>query len=141
MSVEANKAIVRRFLEEAWNQKNPAVADELLAPTYVYRSSESAAVLGPAESKQLIGLFATAFPDAAATIEGIVAEADQVAVRWTIHATHQGDFGGLPPTGKRVVMVGMEFFRLEGGQIVERWSNSDTLGLLQQLGVVSPVES
>ena len=59
-------------------------------------------------------------------------------MRWTTVATHEGDFGGLPATGKHVQMNGMEIFRLEDGLIVERWSNSDTLGLLQQLGVISP---
>jgi steroid delta-isomerase-like uncharacterized protein len=136
MSAEANKAIVRRFIEGAWNEKNPAVADELCAPTYIYHGSEHEP--GPAIARELIGMFAEAFPDAQATIDQILAEDDLVAMRWTTLATHEGDFGGLPATGKRVQMNGMEIFRLEDGLIVERWSNSDTLGLLQQLGVISP---
>ena len=136
MSAAENKAIVQRFLDEAWNHKNPDIAYELLAPDYTYHGSGQAA--GPGGARQLITLFAEAFPDATSTIDNIVAEDDQVAVRWTTHATHQGDFGGLPATGRRVVMTGMEFFRLVDGRVVERWSNSDTLGLLQQLGVVSP---
>ncbi len=136
MSAESNTALVRRFIDEAWNQKNSAIADELLAPNYRYHGSDHTP--GPAIARELIVLFATAFPDASATIDDLVADATTVAIRWTTRATHLGDFGGLPATGKRVVMNGMEFFRLHDGLIIERWSNSDTLGLLQQLGVVSP---
>ncbi|MDQ2809828.1 MAG: ester cyclase [Chloroflexota bacterium] len=136
MSAETNAAVVRRFIDEAWNRKNPAIADELLAPTYRYHGSDHAP--GPGIARELIVLFATAFPDAAATIDDLVADETTVAIRWTTYATHLGDFGGLPPTGKKVQMNGMEFFRLHAGLITERWSNSDTLGLLQQLGVVSP---
>jgi steroid delta-isomerase-like uncharacterized protein len=136
MSAETNAAVVRRFIDAAWNAKDPTIADELLAPTYRYHGSEHEP--GPQIAKDLIVLFATAFPDARATIDDLVADEQTVAIRWTTHATHEGDFGGLPPTGQRVVMTGMEFFRLTDGRITERWSNSDTLGLLQQLGVVSP---
>ncbi|HUS17201.1 MAG TPA: ester cyclase [Chloroflexia bacterium] len=136
MSIEANKALVHRFLEEAWNRKNPEIADELLAPSYVYHGSGQEP--GPGGARNLIALFSTAFPDATATVNNIVAEGEQVAVRWTTEGTHLGDFGGLPATGQKVVMTGMEFFRIVDGKVVERWSNSDTLGLLQQLGVVSP---
>lgn len=136
MSAESNIALIRRFIEEAWNRKNPDIAEEVFAPDYIYHGAEGPR--GPAGARLLIGLFVTAFPDAQATIDNIVADDTQVAIRWTTVGTHAGDFGGLPPTGKRVVMTGMEFFRIENGQVVERWTNSDTLGLLQQLGVISP---
>jgi len=59
-----------------------------------------------------------------------------VVVRWTFHATHAGPFGGIPPTGKPITMMGITIYFLADGQIKEARSNFDQLGLLQQLGAI-----
>ena len=63
-----------------------------------------------------------------------------VTKRWTYHATHTGDLSGLPPTGKRITMSGLELFRLEGGKIAECWLAYDNLSLMQQLGIIPTPE-
>jgi steroid delta-isomerase-like uncharacterized protein len=80
--------------------------------------------------------FRTAFPDLVTTVEDMVAEGDRVAVRHTHRATHTGAFQGIPPTGKRIEVTGIEVLRMREGQIAEFWHMDDFLGLMQQLGVV-----
>jgi predicted ester cyclase len=72
-------------------------------------------------------------------IEDLIAEGDKVVARLTTSGTHQGVFLGLSPTGKRVMVTGIEIFRLAGGKIVEHWNTYDDLGLFQQLGVLPPM--
>jgi steroid delta-isomerase-like uncharacterized protein len=132
MSIEDNKALVRRGIEEAWNQRNLAVLDELYAPDFVYHSD-----LTSLEAyKQAIELNLTAFPDLHFTIEDMVAEGDRVGARWTFRGTHQGLFQDIPPTGKQVTITGISIFRVANGKGVEVWTDADYLGMLQQLGVV-----
>jgi steroid delta-isomerase-like uncharacterized protein len=77
-----------------------------------------------------------AFPDIERSIEDLVAEGDKVVARWTARGTHTGDFQGLPPSGKVATSSGITIFRIADGRIVEEWSESDMLGLLQQLGAI-----
>jgi steroid delta-isomerase-like uncharacterized protein len=74
-----------------------------------------------------------AFPDLERTIEDIVAEGDKVVARWTAKGTNTGEFNGMPATGKRATSSGITIFRIADGHIVEEWSESDMLGLMQQL--------
>jgi steroid delta-isomerase-like uncharacterized protein len=132
MSTEDNKALVRRFYEEGVH--NPALFDELLAPTYVLHFPGGPPISGIEQAKQLMAVYTSAFPDLQLTTEDMVAEGDKVAIRNTWHGTHQGAFQGLPPTGKHVTFTGSDFFRFEGGKIAEQWADLDALGLMQQLG-------
>jgi len=134
MSTEDNKAHVRRGFE-AVNQKNLAVFDELLTPDVVFHSA-STTMQGLEAYKQLLSVYLTAFPDLQFTIEDMIAEGDTVVVRYTTRGTHQGNFRGIPPTGKQVSGTGMFIDRLVNGKAVEQWINGDDLGLLQQLGVI-----
>ena len=136
MSTEDNKAIVRRLIEEGFNQRNLAIFDELYAPDFVYHLG-STAIQGREPYKQFTLMSFASFPDVRFTIEDQVAEADEVVTRWTWRGTHQGPFQGIPPTGKHVMVtgVGINHFAANG-KIVENWTNMDILGLLQQLGVV-----
>ena len=79
---------------------------------------------------------ATAFPDLERTVEDLVAEGDRVVARWSARGTNTGSFNGMPATGRTATSSGITIFRLQDGKIVEEWSESDMLGLLQQLGVV-----
>ena len=77
-----------------------------------------------------------AFPDLQRPVEDLVAEGDRVVARWRSIGTHRGTFQGIPPTGKQVTMSGITVFRIENAKIVEEWSESDVLGMLQQMGVI-----
>jgi predicted ester cyclase len=140
MSLEQNKAIVRRCIEEAFNKGNAAAMDEFLAPNVVPHP------LPPGVSHDLEGLkrfFTTllaAFPDYCLTIEDMVAEGDKVVIRSTIGGTHKGEFMGIAPTGKKVTWTAIEIWRIEGGKVVEIWGEVDQVGMMQQLGVVPAPE-
>jgi len=135
MSVEKNKALIRRFDEEFRNRGDLAVADELLAPDCVLHAGLGGDIHGPEGAKQDIVMVRSAFPDLHMTIDDMVAEGDKVASRWTLRGTHRGEFTGITPTGKQVTLWGISIDRIVGGKIVETWIRYDTLGLMQQLGV------
>ena len=136
MSTEDNKAIVRRWTEEGWNQRNWAVFDELAASNWVYHDPSLPNVRTLEDYKRWATETRDAFPDNHVTIEDMIAEGDTVVVRYTTRGTHQGNFRGIPPTGKQVSGTGMFIDRLVNGKAVEQWINGDDLGLLQQLGVI-----
>jgi C-1 hydroxylase len=125
MSVEENKALVRREQGELWNHTGDLdAAAELFAPDRVEDAKQEAANVR------------RGFPDLESTIEDLIAERDKVVVHWRAQATHQGEYMGIPPTGNRVNFTGISIYRIEGGQIAESWSVSDLLGMMQQLGAI-----
>lgn len=131
------KGIARRFLEEAFNSGNLDVVDELVAPEFV---NHDAALPEPATgieaTKASIKGYRDAFPDLRLTIEQQVAEGEYVTTRWSARGTHQGDLLGMAATGKQATVTGITIDRIVDGRFVESWTNWDTLGLMQQLGVV-----
>jgi predicted ester cyclase len=135
LSADANKEIVRRLTIEPW-EGNLGVIDEYVAADYVGHDPSIPDLHGPDGMKEFMTGYLAAFPDARITIDGILAEGDLVTVRWTARGTHQGDLMGISPTGKQVTVTGISIARLTGGKVVEEWTNWDTLGMLQQLGVV-----
>jgi steroid delta-isomerase-like uncharacterized protein len=135
---EQNKAVVRRVLEEVWNEGNLALIDELVEATHVDHDSPPGLPSGSAGMKQFVSMFRTAFPDLHSIVEDQVAEGDKVVTRWTAAGTHRGSLMGIPATGKEVTMTGITINRLAGGKVVETWNTFDQLGLMQQLGVVPP---
>lgn len=139
MSPEENKVTVRRAIEEGWNQGQVAVFDELNAPTFLYHDPGAPDVRTSDDYKRWITETLSAFPNLQITIEDVVAEGDQVAMRWTLRGTHTGDLVTpmpLPATGKQVTISGITIVRLAFGKGVEVWNQGDTLGFLQQLGVI-----
>lgn len=135
MSIDNNKAVVRRFYEEFFNRGNLAGAHVLVTPEVkVYHGSSE-----PQDFHQAVqgsSLFLAAFPDAQVTIEDQIAEGDKVVTSGTFCGTHLRDFEGLPPTGKPIKMTWIGIDRLVEGKITERRVEQDTLGMLQQLGIV-----
>ena len=137
MSTENNKALVRRATEEAINRGNLALLDELVSSDFVLHDPNyPQPVRGVEGLKQYFQTFRSAFPDLHFTIEDIVGEDDTVAVRQTGRGTHQGELFGIPPTGKQLTVTAMHFHRFVNGKPVESWVNSDSMGMLQQLGVI-----
>ena len=78
----------------------------------------------------------TAFPDLAVSVDYMVTDDDNVAMAYTITGTHNGPLMGIPPTGKKVKVRGMQIARFKNGLIVERWGSSDELGILKQIGAI-----
>ena len=139
MLEEENKALVRRFVEEFWNEGNTAAADELMASDAEIHMP-TGEVVNPDGLKSFAVMWRASFPDWCSTFEELIAEGDRVAERWTGRGTHRGELQGIPPTGKRVEAPGSVFYRLVGGKIVEFWGQLDMMSLMQQLGAVPEPE-
>ena len=137
---EENKAIPRRLFEEVWNQGKLDVINEIFAADYVGHMPGSPDIHGPEGYKQFVTMYRTAFQDAKFTVEDQVAEGDKVVTRWSSTSTHKGDFMGIPPTGVQETHTGITIERIAGGKFVETWIKWDALGMLQQLGVIPPME-
>ncbi|HUN89137.1 MAG TPA: ester cyclase [Terriglobales bacterium] len=134
--MRTNNEIARRVLEEIWNEKKLELVDDLIAPQYVHHDPQAPIEpRGTDGYKGYIQYYLSAFPDLHFTIHDAVSEGDTVAQRWTVTGTHKAELGPIPPTGKRMSVTGMSIARFEEGKCVESWSNWDTLGLMQQLGV------
>ncbi|MGH2801203.1 MAG: ester cyclase [Thermoleophilaceae bacterium] len=136
MTLESNKALYRRWFEEVVTGGKLELADELLAPDYVLHFPTMPEPLDAAGHKQLVTMFRSAFPDWSEAVEDVVAEGDKVVVRVTGSGTHEGDFQGVPPAGKRVRAEGVGIARIQNGRIVEAWAAYDALGLMQQIGAL-----
>lgn len=134
---EESIAKIRRVLEEAWSKGNLAVIDEVYADSYVLHDPVAPGVRGAEGVKGFVTTYRTSFPDLRSTIEDQVVEGDKVVWRWTARGTHKGEMMGMPPTGKPVTITGITISRFAGGKVVEEWNHWDTLGMMQQLGLVS----
>jgi steroid delta-isomerase-like uncharacterized protein len=137
---ENNKNVVRRLIEEVWNKGNLHVADELYTPNYLHHDPATPDVgRGPEGEKQRATLYRSAFPDFRLSIDELLADGDHVVARWTCRGTHKGELNGIAPTGKQFNISGISLVRFSGGKMAEGWINWDTIGLMQQLGVVPPL--
>ncbi len=136
MSIEENKSLVRRYVEQVLNQGNLNVLDEFLSPNYKRYLSPIAAPLGPELQRQRLAGLRAAFPDVHLAIDDITAEGERLTVCMTLRGTHRGTFQGIAPTGKPVMVFAFDIVRIENGKFVEHWGGPDTMNLLQQLGAV-----
>ncbi len=135
MSAEENKSLVRRFVEEFWNEGNTAAADELMAPDAEIHMP-TGEMVNLDGLKGFASMFRGSFPDWHSTAEELIAEGDKVAERWTGRGTHLGELQGIPPTGKRVEVPGSVFYRIVDGKIVEFRGLFNMMSLMQQLGAI-----
>lgn len=139
MSIEANKALVQRFFDEAINGRRLEVLDEILAPNFAGDKLEhSDTVSSRDDLKRGLTMVLGAFPDYHQTIHDWIAEGDRVVARWTTRGTHLGLYNGIAPTGKVILEHGIDIFRIADGQIVEHWVELDLLGIYRQMGVIAP---
>lgn len=137
MSIKDNIKTTERFIEEVWRQGQIGKIDELFTANYVDHSFGPEPA-GREQLKGFVAMFRAAFPDMQYDLHQIVAEGDTVVSRDTVRATHQGNFMGIPATGKPVAVSAMHFLRFENGRIAEHWGITDVMGMMQQLGVVPP---
>jgi len=135
-----NIPLARRFVDDMCNGRKLAVADELFSADHAYRDPGSPwGGKGPAGMKDVIGVYHRGVKDARWEVNSMIEIGDTVVMRWTGSGTHTGELLGIPPTNRKVRVDGIWMFRVGGGKIVESWNCWDTLGMLQQLGVVPQV--
>jgi steroid delta-isomerase-like uncharacterized protein len=130
-NAEQNKALVRRWIEEGFNEKRLSAVDEIFIDDLVVNGQR----VGRAGLRQNMSRRFTAFPDLRVTITAVVAEADMVVIWYTASGTHRAEFEGIPPTGNAANWSGSDLLRIAAGKIVEGRFLDDSLGLMRQLGV------
>jgi len=134
---EKNKAMTRRFNDEVWNTGELKTVAEIVDPGIVFNDPSGPMEVRDIEAfKQYFSIFSTAFPDLHFTIEDMIAEGDKVAARWTSRATHKGQLMGIPATGVKIEGTGIIIYEFSSGKVKEAWTLWDSLGLLQELGVI-----
>jgi steroid delta-isomerase-like uncharacterized protein len=136
MSTEANKAVIRRFRAEVFNRGNVDLLEEIVTPDALDHSPNPGQPPGIEGVKWVVRTYRAASPDFHMEPHDENAEGNKVVSRWTITGTHQGDLFGIPPTGKRVSIAGIDIIRVTDGMMAEHWLSVDQLGLLQQLGII-----
>lgn len=133
-ALEANKAVVRRFIDEVFARGRLAAVDELIAPDAVFHTypfgNDPRGGMRAAIERMSNGLTDSVF-----TVHELVAEGDLVGVRLTSAATQSGPFMGMPPTGRRYEIEELHLFRVRAGRVVEHWHQFDQMGMMRQLGV------
>jgi steroid delta-isomerase-like uncharacterized protein len=126
---EENKAIVQRFIDEAWNNRNYHLVEEIFAEDHVnHDPADPNPARGPQGARDFVETLHASFPDARIEIDDIIAEGDRAVIRWHSSGTHQGEL--IPASGRRAHTTGIGIDRIADGRIVESWTNWDTLGLL-----------
>jgi steroid delta-isomerase-like uncharacterized protein len=135
---EGNRAMAIRYTEE--RRSSPEISAELLSSEVTRNRVKGDQIYTAAESAAVDRAFGEAFPDIKVTVDVVVAEEDLVAVAWTARGTNEGEFHGIPPTGKTAEWEGLDLMRFTCGKISEVWVSADALGLHQQLGAITEAE-
>lgn len=130
------KALARRFNDEVMNQGRLEVLDEIIADDFVEHQEVPGMPSGKEGVRAFVTMFRDAFPDLKVETLGLVAEGDELWMHSVMTGTHEGDFAGIPATGKRVSLAMIDRVRVRDGRAVEHWGVSDDLGMMTQLGVV-----
>jgi len=134
----SNRALVQQLFIELDNCDVSSVM-KYCSDDAIYHSPLVGDIKGDA-LEQFFDSICTAFPDAKRSVEDQFTDDIHVVTRWKFTATHRGDFLGIAPTGKRITVTGISIHRISGGKIVEEWQQWDSLGLMQQLGVVPTIK-
>jgi len=129
----ANKSLVRRFYKEVYVDWNMTLADEVLSPQFMSHDWPEGGPTGPQAFRDYYSAIRSAVPDARYEVDDLIAEGDRVVVRWRLLGTHKGNFRGIPPTGRAIVLRGIAIYRVEGGKLMQRWVVSDLHGLLEEI--------
>ena len=136
--------LVRRWFDDLFNRGDLEVADEILAEDVTYDGPQSLShgdVTGPEDIKTYVETYQTAFPDLYYTVEESTVTPGTVVVRWSAMGTDENDLFGIEPTGEGFTVDGIDVFDVEDGRITDVHAHWDTLKMVQELGVVSAMES
>lgn len=128
------KAVVRRVVEEMWNRGDPAAVEDLIHEDLVEHGAFGGETGGREDARRTVAGFRAAFPDLVLEIGDMVGEGEHVVLRWSGAGTHEGPFMGVPPSGNRVQIEGIDLYRVAGGQVIEHWGYPDVVRLVEQLG-------
>jgi steroid delta-isomerase-like uncharacterized protein len=134
VSGEDAKDLIRRLFEDVLNGGKLALLDQLIGGAYIEHNPSPNQAAGAAGVRARIAALRAAFPDVRFALEELIAEGPIVAARYRWQGTHKGPFLGIAPTGRRLSVRGMDFYRVEGGRVLEHWDLSDEFGMLTQLG-------
>ena len=135
MSLTEPKTVVRQFFNAA-NANDLDHMLDLVTDDVAIHTPIPGIAPGREGFRAFMTVYFSAFPEQRVEVHELVGEGDRVAARHTHHVTHGGEFAGLPPSGKRAAVDGLELFRIEDGRIAEMWHHDDLLGLMQQLGAI-----
>ena len=130
------KAIVKGFVDEVQSKRDVGAIDRFFSQDFVNHTEMPGIPSNLDGVKQFHGMFFAAFPDVTATIHTQVAEGDKVVTHKTFNGTHQGDFMGIPATGKKIAFEVIDIVTITGGKITDHWVVADQMSLMQQLGVI-----
>ncbi len=136
MSVEENKVVAHRMVEDCINKNDPAAADEIFAADFINHSPQFGITPDRTGFKQMIAGFHQGFGDYHLAIEDLVAEDDKVVLRVRNTGTHTGDLLGIPPTHKILDLCSITILRIVDGKVKERWNIANELELMRQLGLM-----
>lgn len=134
MSTEKNKAVVRAYIEQVWNGHRPDLLEQYMAADVVHHDAPG--LTDRASIQSFIASFLNAFPDLRISIEAEIAEGDLVVLRESLSATQQGEYMGLPASGKQFSTIGVFIFRVADGKITDLWGLANSLSMMQQLGAI-----
>ena len=133
---EQNKSVVRRIVEEHWNEKKPSLVAELFdAKATVY--TPDGPLHGLDGASQLLAAYSTAFPDFRLNIDELLADGDKITLRWTFTGTQNGPLGGIAASGKSVSVPGIAIFQVASGKAREVRMLWDKYALMQQIGALA----
>ena len=133
MSIEQNKAVVRRFNKEVIENKKVELMDELFLPTFINRSVKPGFSAGPDGMVDFLKMFWDAFSDIKVEIHDQIGEGDKVTTRKTINGIHTGTFMNIPATNKKIEMNVIDIVRIREGKYAEHWNVIDMQGLFSQI--------
>lgn len=137
--LESNKALLRRWFDEVWNQGRSEAIDELFAAEGIAHGLSGDAespMRGAVDFKPFHQVFRGAFPDIEVIVEDMIAEGDKVAARCSVRGKHAGDHLGIAATNSPVSFDGIAIVRIVDGKIVEAWNNFDFLKMNKQVGLL-----
>jgi steroid delta-isomerase-like uncharacterized protein len=136
----ANKQLVRRFYKEVYAEWSMTLVDEVVSPRFISHDWPEGGPVGPQGFRNFYAAIRTALPDARYAVDDLIAEGDRVVVRWRLLGTHKGDFRGIAPSGRPITLKGIAIYRVDRGQLMERWVVSDLHGVLEEIREAAPQE-
>ena len=131
--------VLRLWYQELWDNWNTAVADDLLTDDYRLHAPGVPVALDGETTKQVVRMYGNSFPDLKHTVDEVIADGDNVAVRWTVRGTHRGEFQGIAATGNSITLSGLTVHHVTDRRLRETWLVYDNMELLQQIGAVPAV--